>query len=251
MGMFSNDEIKQAMAAEGLDMDDARDCRKYADLLDRDLVHVPKSLDQIVYSRNGKCEWYLWKDFVNYYKHEINFSAVSRLFEDPLPFNYEIIYEEWDEHSTERPRPDGSFDSRDRLVAKLDANHYVVVKVDPQYTGSGKVRIVTAFYADKATVEAAKLKRYQSGSNELFQALVRINDVAYDYFEGVPEYSGDITKLAAIFSGYRSSDLTVLEVANKLIEAEPSLSVKQADVITHNWMGNKNIEFILKVMSRI
>jgi len=250
MRSYQNIDLKQAMSQLDLDINSYQDCKRYAGLLESGSVDRPKSLDQLFVSRNGLCEWYGWKDFVNYYKHGLNFAAVSRLFENPLPLGYQIIYEEWDEHNPEMERKDGSFDSRDKMVAKMEENHYVVVKVDPEYVSSGKYRIITAYYADKATVEEAKRKRLESGSDELFQALVRINDAKYDYFRDLPDYSGDMTKFSVVYSYYRCGEYSEAEVANRLMKIDSSLSVQQADKIARSWLENKNIEFLKGQMNR-
>ena len=244
----TNDELRKSMADLGLDLSEYQDCVKFAGLLSNRKVAIPPSMACLENSRNGKCEWYIWKDFVNLYGHKINFESVSRLFEDPLPLNYEIIYEEYESQSTNMVRRDGSTDTRDNIVAKMDDNHYVVVKVDPEYTGSGKVRLITAFYADKAIVEDAKKKRMQSGDVDLFQSLIKINDVTYDYLEGVPEYKWDMSKFSLVYSYFRGGEYSNVDVANRLIEIDPSMSIKQADMIANSWMSKRATDHLLKLM---
>lgn len=240
LSFYNNEELRQTMVGQELDPDKGMDCKKFAKMLENGEVGIPESLKGLGYSRNGKCEWYIWKNFVNYYRHGINFEMVSRIFEKPLPLNYKLYPEEYDENSTEAVRTEGSLDSKDKVVVKIDKNHYMVVKIDPEYTGSGKYLIITAFYVDKATADKARKELAKSGSKELFQALFRINEIDYDYFDSVPVYSGDMTKFSIIYSFFRNGEYSAIETANRMVQVDSSLSIRQADVIAHQWQFERN-----------
>jgi uncharacterized DUF497 family protein len=230
-----------------LNPDNRQDHSVFVDMLDKDRVHpLPDELDGIQYSRNGKCQWYKKKAYVNRWKHGVSFEQVSRLFEDPLPSGYSILYEEWDPHSTGVSF--GNYDDdRDRLIARIDPRHYVVVKVDPGSVRSGMVHILSARYADPKLIEKALSNRYAGGSSEVFQSVLRDFD-NYDYFSNLPRYRGDVTKFAYIYSVFKNGDLSVPDAVARLEVGGFGLTFEQAESIVQDWLRERNVNYLAKLM---
>ena len=244
MDLYKNEEIRQSMASYKLDMDAYEDCQEYARMLKSNGVSpVPNCLRGVQVSKNGMCEWYREKAFINWYLRRINFEAISPLFQKNPPCNREIIYKEFDtEHGTGEVQRDGIRDNRNKVVARLDSNHYVVVEIDPDEVPSGKFHIVTAWFASPREVREAEEKRRKYGDVDLFQSIVRRD--SYDHFGAIPEYLGDAAQFYNIYSQWESGSYTVISLASKLYESGFGLSIEQADKIAHDWLQKRNIKFL-------
>ena len=250
MYLYKNEEIRQSMDSYKLNMDVYEDCQEYARMLKDDKVSpVPACLRGIQESRNGMCEWYREKAFINYYLRKINFEAVSRLFE-PVPVGQRrVIYKDFDvEYSSDAVQDDGIVDTRNKVVAQLDENHFVVIEIDPSDVPSGKFHIVTAWFASPQEVREAEEKRRKYGTTDLFESLVRRD--SYDHFGAVPEYIGDVNRFYGIYSQWKSGSYNVLELANKLYSSGFGLSIEQADKIAYDWLNKKNVEYLVNLMDK-
>jgi hypothetical protein len=89
--------IRETARSLGLDLENRSEHDSFVDMLDRGKVDpLPDELVGVAVSRNGLCQWYKKKAYINQWKHHVSFEQASRLFEDPLPEGCAIYYEEYD-----------------------------------------------------------------------------------------------------------------------------------------------------------
>jgi hypothetical protein len=217
-------------------------------LEDNRVKELPEELQGLEVSRNGKCEWFKKKAFITRYKHEIPFEVLSKLFQDPPPPGCGIIFSEPDDHGTER---DTTYyrDERSRLIAKVDAHHYVVVMVDKGLTRSGLIHLVSAWYAKTEAVEEAMRQREINGSVHRLQSIFSSME-SFDYYASLPKYNGDYAKFAAVFSHFASGD-DPLKTIDRLVAGGFGLSYGEAESIVHDWMFERNVDVMWKAMKRL
>jgi uncharacterized DUF497 family protein len=242
-------DIVEAMAEFGLNRTSREDCKKYASLLEENKVKdLPDELKGLQVSGNKKCQWFKKKGFINQWKHQISFERISHLFEDPVPAGFEIVYEESDPHSTGEDYTHYT-DRRDRLIAKIDPKHYVVVKIDPSYTSSRLVHLVSARYADASAVAEAMQQKSITGSVKLLQDVLDKSD-NFDYFGCLPKYHGDVSRFVSVYSKFMGGDISTVEAAD-LLGSECGVSALQADSIVHDWLFHRNVDVLAKLTGYI
>jgi len=241
--------LEEAMAERGLNYRDRKDCEQYARILALPSFSnddLPEDLKGLEVSRNGKCEWFKKKDFINDWKHGIRFEAISKFFGDPAHENrFELIYREDDSNST-NVRYQHYVDKRDDLIIRMDNQHYFVVEVDKAFTASNRIHLVMARKATAAEIEDAMQQRALNGSVDRFRAIIsRVKCDAYDYFGALPKYDGDYALLEGAFIGFNSGD-TPDETIN-YIKSHLGFSQGLAESIVHDWLYHRNTEYLVKL----
>jgi uncharacterized DUF497 family protein len=123
-------------------------------MLDSSEVQCPLDLKGDDVSVNGQCEWDKKKAFINQYKHNVSFEEVSKLYSDPPPLGYAVLYDDPDDTGTE----EGSFwgfDIRGWVVAKIGSRGCIIIQVDRSHTKSKRVRLISARpVSQKAALDA-------------------------------------------------------------------------------------------------
>jgi hypothetical protein len=155
----------------GVDPSKRSDLKDFAYKLQAGDTHVPDGWGKLVVSENGKCEWFYVKDFINKQIHGMSFERVSLLFGDTAHPGDEILFADPEGTGDGVEKPWG-YDFRDRVVAKIDGNHYFIIRVDRGYVKSGKVHLVSAYAVSQRVVEAAIQEHSLNSSVNLMERIM-------------------------------------------------------------------------------
>jgi uncharacterized DUF497 family protein len=238
--------IRETKESLGLDPDSRSDHGVFVEMLDSGKVaSLPDELVGLAVSRNKRCQWYKKKAYINRWKHQVSFEFISRLFEDPPPSGFEVLYEEYDQRSTGMIGENAD-DERERLLVRIDPRHYVVVKIGQDFTRSGLVHLISARLANTKEVEAALRAREVNGSVHRLQAVLDGSE-AYDYYGNLPKYHGDVSKFVSIYSHFMSGD-SVSQAVEKLFNGGFGLSYEEAESVVHDWSFNRNVKYLAGIM---
>ena len=213
-------------------------CEQYAELLDSGQKNVPVA-DELVgdaYSSNGKCVWHKKKAFINQYKHGVSFELISRVFEDPLPDGYRILDEVPDTTSAE---------DRDRVLAVIPPNHYVVVKLDVK---GNLVRLITAQNVDHRMAKRFMNQGLVQSSKSVIRSILFMYDDNGNEIEPLP---ANLLRFFRVHDLFVSGEFSFDDAMNVLIFG---LDMFEDDAITfmESWQHEKkNIDYLAGQMSRL
>jgi uncharacterized DUF497 family protein len=172
LGRRGFDTVEESMRFYLKDPNDKRALKIYASDLEAGDVGCPAELKGDAVSHNGQCEWDKKKAFINLYKHGVDFETASLAYSDDPPSGYGVIYDD--------PSDDGTgfesfwgIDIRDRVIARLGGNGYVMIKVDRDHVKSGRVRLISVQrVSEKEVLKAIQAHEINSSVSVLARVAV-------------------------------------------------------------------------------